>query len=73
MLGQNLHIWNGTKMKNFNGVFCMFLGIETPIGMGIETKMIQNLKVRDCIMQNFMELDMRKTLNLKAVKSGVGV
>ena len=60
-------------MKNFNGVFCMFLVIETPVGMGIETKMIQNLKVRDCIMQNFMELDMRKTLNLKAVKFGVGV
>ena len=60
-------------MKNFNGVFCMFLGIETPIRMGIETKMIQNLKVRDCVMQNFMELDMRKTLNLKAVKFGVGV
>ena len=51
----------------------MFLGIETPIRMGIETKMIQNLKVRDCIMQNFMELDMRKTLNPKAVKFGVGV
>ena len=60
-------------MKNFNGVFFFFLVIETPIGMGIETKMIQNLKVRDCVMQNFMELDMRKTLNLKAVKFGVGV
>ena len=51
----------------------MFLVIETLVGMGIETKMIQNLKVRDCVMQNFMELDMRKTLNLKAVKFGVGV
>ena len=25
----NLHIWNGTKKKNFNGPFCHFLGINT--------------------------------------------
>ena len=65
-----LHIWNDAKRKIFD-VFIFiwkFLGINTP---NIK-KMIQNLKIRTCFMQNFVELDMKKTtLDPAAVTLGV--
>ena len=33
--------------------------------------MTQNLKIKACFMQDIMELDMKKLLDPKAVKSGV--
>ena len=33
--------------------------------------MTQNLKIRACFMQNFMEFDMRKTLDSKAMTFGL--
>ena len=35
------------------------------------SKMIQNLKIRAYLTQNFMELEMRKCLDSKAVAFGV--
>ena len=50
----NLHIWNGTKKKIFEGFFAIFCEL-THITL---SKMTQSLKIRAYLMQNFMELDM---------------
>ena len=55
-LRENLHIWNGTK-KNADGLFCLSGN--------------NNLKINACFVQNLMELEMKKFLDLKAVTFGV--
>ena len=66
-LRENLHIWNGTKKKNFDGLFCHFLGIKT------HNFVKSNLKFENkCLFHaNFMELEKKKCLDLKAVTFGV--
>ena len=60
-LGQNLHIWNGNKKNIFDGFFFNFPEV---LSKKICQKWPQNLR-------NFMELDMKKSLILKAVTFGV--
>ena len=58
-----LHIWNSNKNNIFDGIFCNFLEV---LSKKICQKWPKNLK-------NFMELDMKKSLILKAVTFGVWV
>ena len=58
-----MHIWNDTRKKLFDG---NFLGINTHNFV----KKTQNLKIIACFMQNYMELDMKKLLDLKTVTFG---
>ena len=58
----------GTKLKNFDGLFCRFLGINTHNTL---SKVTSNLKISACFVQNFMEVEMKKDLDLKAVIFGV--
>ena len=65
-LRENLHICNGTRKKIFDGLVAIFCE-KTLITL---SKMTQNLKIRACFMQNFMELHMKKVLDPKAVAVG---
>ena len=57
------------KRTFFKGFFCNFLGIN--IHTLTLSKMTQNLKIRAYLMQNFMELDMKKFSYPKALTFGV--
>ena len=59
--------WNGTKKRFLMVFFCNFLEINTHT----LSKMTQNLKISACFMQNFMELYLKKNLDLKAVTFAV--
>ena len=65
--GQGTYKSGMTSKRRFLCFFAIFWEL-TPITL---SEMTKNLKIRACFMQNFMELDMKKFLDPKAVTCGI--